>query len=92
MPEERKVERKVIICVNQAEFDALNRHVHEALQRDVPRYNAKRWAQPIKNAKDEQQIAFPVKERIEKYLSGAEKNRKITLPEEWLSEINLAPK
>lgn len=44
------------------------------------------------DAKNAQQIAFPVKERIEKYLTVQEKARKVTLAKEWLPEIDLAPK
>jgi len=70
----------------------LNLRIHRALQHDVPRYNAERWAEPIVDAKNAQQIAFPVKERIEKYLTVQEKARKVTLAKEWLPEIDLAPK
>jgi len=89
--EKNQIERKVIVCQNQAEFDSLDARVHTAMQRDVKGYHADRWAEPIVNAKDERQIAFPVKERIEKYLTVAEKVRKVTLAKEWLPEADLAP-
>jgi len=90
-PVEVKIERKLIVCQNRAEFDSLNARIHRAMQRDVKGYHADRWAEPIMNTKDNQQIAFPIKKRIEKYLTIQEKTRKVTLDEEWLPEADLTP-
>lgn len=75
---------KYIICNNQEEFDSINLTIQVGLSRDIPRYNAERWALPTICPEDGC-IAIIIEDGILKYLTQTQKDRVIELTEDWFN-------
>ena len=75
----------VIICINRAEFDAIDTRVLDGLKSDREGFSADNATIPIEHPTDGR-VIFTVDKDWLKYLTDDEKDRQVKLPADWFSE------